>query len=185
MANTNLINAVSFHTTQNSALPALAAAGSNITNALWATAGYTVYGSSQFRSHAGDIDSEDIAVELETTIAEIMAPISLAPEDLILISRRITQITIPFYDISEALMAFDSNFAITSNVLQSGVAQFVSRAVAIEINGFALLWAPTCKVLFENLTGGVAEEGAVKTSATIRPIKNATYVGGFALFYYQ
>lgn len=179
-ANTNIINRIAIHATASSALPTLAAVGSNITVGAWGASGYDTFGGRNSRGDDYDIDEDAVSFfNVTETFVDVSAPLSDGIDDTILISRKLEPIELQLYDIDQAMFAFDSAGDITSSVFtwaDPGTA--TKRAVAVEINGIGLWSFPSCHVSVKSVEGAAVD--VVRTVLTIKPI-NTTELpnGGF------
>lgn len=183
MPGTNIINRIAIHATASTALPTLAALGSNITQAVWATASFETMGGRNSRSDDYDFDEESVDIlNVTERFADISAPLSDGIDDRVLISRKLEPIEFTLYDIDTAMLSLDSAVDLTSGVITwDDPTAAVKRTVAIEINGLGIFYFPSCYVSIKSMGGSMVDEGAARTMLTIQPINTTALPnGGFS-----
>lgn len=186
-ANTSIIHRICVHATAASALPILASSGSNIAQATWSTAGYETIGSRANNGDDLDLDGGEISLPIERIEALVRPPRSQAPADAILLQNGFGAWEFGCYDMSEALHTLGSDISVGSNIAQLA-SSYTKRAVAIEVNGFAVIWFKQAILKVSALPGDFANAdpaGAVKTRCMVLPLEDSTYPGGGSVHYYQ
>ena len=177
MASASLVNVVAVHLTNSTAHPTAASVGSNISQASWASAGFTTIGKVDDVGNDHDLDEGTIEPKWIKEFTTIRAPRGNAPNDKILMSHRVEPFEIVCYGMGSGLFALDSNANISSN--KFGTTNTVTkRTVAIEINGVGLMWLPIC-ILTVNFAAGFAGDGDVsRATIMVDPLRHSTHTTG-------
>jgi hypothetical protein len=180
MPGTNIISRIAIHATAETALPTLADLGSNITQAVWSTAGFETLGGRSSRGDDFDFDEEDVdVISVDPRYADISAPLSDGTDARHIISRKLNDIEFMLYDIDPILLGMDSAIDVTSEVVTwADPTTPTYRAVAVEIFGEGIFSFPKCFVTLESIGGSMVDGGAARTKLTIKPINTTSLPNG-------
>jgi hypothetical protein len=184
MANTSIVSRIGIHSTAETALPTLpSSAGTNVTVSAWGSAGFLTVNSVNLHSDDFDIDEDTWNWSVEERVHETSAPISDGVDDAILLGRKLNDIEIKLYDISETLLTKASDIAVASNVA-TWASSFTNRSVGIEINKTAMFFFPKSVVRFTDIEMGAVEGQVARATMMIKPLNVSGKPGGWNLEWY-
>lgn len=181
---TNFVNRVAIHPTAETAMPALAALGSNIAQATWSGAGWTTLGSVNQHGDDVDLDADSIDTPFLAEEGIIQPPRSMTREETVAFQSGADAFEIPCYDTSQDLMDLDSNADSDGVVWEKG-GTMTYRAVAIEIAGLAVKYFPKCLIRVMSDNGGYAGDNPGKVTLQVVPHATSTIPGGMQKHYYS
>lgn len=180
--NSNVINKIAFGTAASVALPTLPNLGTNI--GTWGTDWPILVGSVPLFSDDANLEPDTVEAAVETQVEEVFAARSLAPEDLVLLRRRINDFTFMCKDGGETLFGVDSNGTIASNVFTFGTT-IAFRSAAVEVNGLWVDHYPKVAVFIDQMSAGYGQGGVGKTRFTVIPLAVSGTQAGFERTWYQ
>lgn len=184
MAGTSIVSRVAIHDTAETALPTRPASpGSNILVSAWSSASFKTINSNNLHSDDYDTDIETFQWNVEEHMHETIAPISNGVDEVILLGRRLEDLEIKLYDISETLLGLGSDMDITSNVA-TWASTYTNRTVAIEINNTAIFSFPKSVIRFTNIEMGPDEGQVARATMMIKPLNVSGLPGGWSLEWY-
>jgi hypothetical protein len=111
------------------------------------------------------------------------APISDGIDDIINLGRKLEDLEIKLYDISEGLLTLGSDISVTSNVA-TWAAALTARTVGIEIHNTAMYYFPKSMIRFTNVEMGSVEGQVARATMMITPMNVSGKPGGWNLEWY-
>ena len=186
---TNLIYQIGIHATAETAEPVYAyevttlpVAGAHFD---LDAAGFTTFGNAALDTIDYGLDEDSIGeLFAEPEVSLVHAPQGFAPTDAIVRRRMAQEFSFNVYDIDEAVFTLDSGLTIASN--KSAFAATVTpRTVIIEINGYASIYLPKCRVRVRPTSMGVNQDGVARAEISVLPMVTATVPGGWRMSWFQ
>ena len=178
------IHRVAIHATAATAHPAIGGVGTNIAKATWTSAGFVTIGSKQLDSDDHDLDQEAIDLVQATVATAIRAPRDLAPQGRRYEGGTLEDFDFTCFGVPEALVTLSSNMTIGSNAAQPATS-LTKRALAIEINGLAILYIPQAYLMLSGIPMGYIGEDVSKAVFAVQVETDGTLTGGYKFTWRQ
>jgi len=155
MADTHVIRKVAIGT-EALAVPTLPNVGSSIDWTASALVAWTTCGSIRALSDDCDLDENSVEISTVRNLAEVMPPLSLTREDLMILNNGIEQVGFTCYGTRATVIGLDSTIAAVGNVQERG-ATLTWKSLLVEIKDKGFDYYPSVAIFLDGHSGSVSE----------------------------